>query len=103
MSCLFLNAFFPGGLYLAKRKISLLTEQSPRQDEGKERSEKRGQKSQDGRHRAGSGVRAEGNRCLEAHRLVHQFQNSKAWLRKGQHLGVLRSNVGSAEIQKGRP
>lgn len=49
MSCLSLNALFPGGSYLAERKIGLLAERSVCGDEGRETSERgEDRKRQDG-------------------------------------------------------
>lgn len=55
MSCLSLNAVFPGGSYLARRKIGLLTERSLCQDEGREDSEGR-KRREEAEWRAKEGV-----------------------------------------------
>lgn len=41
-----------------------------------------------------------GECCLEVCQLSHQLYSSKAWTFKELDLGVLRSNVRSAEIKK---
>lgn len=51
MSCLSLNAVFPGGSYLARRKIGFLTERSLCQDEGRTVKGEKGEKRQNGEQR----------------------------------------------------